>query len=41
MTLEWTVPSPPPLLNFTKIPTVKYGPYDYEHYEEVMNSEFK
>ncbi len=37
MTLEWTIPSPPPLLNFDKIPTVKYGPYEYEHYEEVMN----
>jgi len=39
MTLEWTVPSPPPLTNFTKIPTVKYGPYEYEHYEEVVNNE--
>lgn len=28
-TLEWTVPSPPPLLNFDKIPTVTRGPYDY------------
>ncbi|MBP7849429.1 MAG: cbb3-type cytochrome c oxidase subunit I [Lentimicrobiaceae bacterium] len=28
-TLEWTVPSPPPLENFDKIPTVTRGPYDY------------
>jgi len=28
-TLEWTVPSPPPLENFEKIPTVKGGPYDH------------
>ncbi|MCO5251712.1 MAG: cytochrome c oxidase subunit I [Candidatus Kapabacteria bacterium] len=38
MTLEWTVPSPPPLLNFKKIPTVKYGPYEYEHYDEVTKN---
>ena len=36
---EDTVPSPPPLLNFDKIPTVKYGPYEYEHYEEVVKGE--
>lgn len=28
-TLEWTVPSPPPLENFDEIPTVTKGPYDY------------
>ncbi len=28
-TLEWTVPSPPPLLNFDKIPTVDHGPYEH------------
>jgi cytochrome c oxidase subunit 1 len=27
-TLEWTVPSPPPLENFEEIPTVTRGPYD-------------
>lgn len=37
ITLEWTVPSPPPLLNFKKIPTVTHGPYDYEHYVEDQN----
>jgi cytochrome c oxidase subunit I len=28
-TLEWTVPSPPPLENFDETPTVTKGPYDY------------
>ncbi len=28
-TLEWTVPSPPPLLNFEEIPTVDHGPYEH------------
>lgn len=39
MTLEWQTESPPPKLNFIKLPTVKYGPYEYEHYEEVMKGE--
>lgn len=29
-TLEWTVPSPPPVLNFDEVPTLTKGPYDYE-----------
>jgi cytochrome c oxidase subunit 1 len=28
-TLEWTVPSPPPHGNFTQLPTVYRGPYEY------------
>jgi cytochrome c oxidase subunit 1 len=28
-TLEWTIPSPPPLENFHEIPTVTRGPYDH------------
>jgi cytochrome c oxidase subunit 1 len=28
-TLEWTVPSPPPHGNFSKLPTVYRGPYEY------------
>ena len=28
-TLEWTVPSPPPVENFDEIPTITKGPYDY------------
>ena len=34
-TLEWTVPSPPPLENFHEIPTVTKGPYDYSEYERI------
>jgi cytochrome c oxidase subunit I len=34
-TLEWTVPSPPPLENFHEIPAVTKGPYDYSQYERV------
>jgi cytochrome c oxidase subunit 1 len=34
-TLEWTVPSPPPLENFRDIPVVTTGPYDYSEYEKV------
>ncbi|HET6349644.1 MAG TPA: cytochrome c oxidase subunit I [Candidatus Krumholzibacteria bacterium] len=29
-TLEWTVPSPPPLENFKEVPVVTHGPYDLE-----------
>lgn len=29
-TLEWTVPTPPPLENFDEIPNVVDGPYDYK-----------
>jgi cytochrome c oxidase subunit I len=29
LTLEWQVPSPPPVENFTTIPDVTHGPYDY------------
>ncbi len=28
-TLEWTIPSPPPMENFKVIPTVTTGPYDH------------
>jgi cytochrome c oxidase subunit 1 len=34
-TLEWTVPSPPPLENFDEIPVVTTGPYDYSKYEKA------
>jgi cytochrome c oxidase subunit 1 len=29
MTLEWQVPSPPPIFNFDRVPTVVGGPYEY------------
>jgi cytochrome c oxidase subunit 1 len=36
-TLEWQVPSPPPLENFVEIPTVTRGPYHYEGEEYGEN----
>ena len=33
VTLEWTIPSPPPLENFDEIPTVTHGPYHFEQQE--------
>jgi len=35
-TLEWKVPSPPPLENFHEIPVITTGPYDYSKYERVV-----
>jgi cytochrome c oxidase subunit I len=29
-TLEWTIPSPPPVENFDKLPEVTEGPYEYK-----------
>jgi cytochrome c oxidase subunit 1 len=37
-TLEWTIPSPPPLENFDKIPVVTKGPYEHE---EAITDETK
>jgi cytochrome c oxidase subunit 1 len=31
ITLEWQVPSPPPVENFEKVPVITHGAYDYEH----------
>ncbi|HCA43734.1 MAG TPA: cytochrome c oxidase subunit I [Bacteroidetes bacterium] len=39
-TLEWKVPSPPPLENFDKIPTVHYGPY-HRDWEDDRNEVVK
>jgi cytochrome c oxidase subunit 1 len=33
-TLEWTIPSPPPVHNFDTIPHIDYGPYDFERLEK-------
>jgi cytochrome c oxidase subunit I len=30
VTLEWTIPSPPPVENFEEIPTITHGPYEFE-----------
>ncbi|WP_345993227.1 cbb3-type cytochrome c oxidase subunit I [Sulfurimonas sp. HSL-1716] len=35
-TLEWHIPSPPPLENFSKIPYVDFDPYEYENGEPVV-----
>ena len=34
VTLEWTVPSPPPLENFETVPVIGKGPYNYPALEE-------
>lgn len=39
MTLEWQTQSPPPFENFHTHPEVKYEPYDYAHYKEVIGNE--
>jgi cytochrome c oxidase subunit 1 len=33
VTLEWTIPSPPPLENFEEIPIITHGPYEFEPQE--------
>lgn len=33
-TLEWTMPSPPPLLNFVEEPVANEDPYDYHGHDE-------
>jgi cytochrome c oxidase subunit 1 len=35
-TLEWQIPSPPPLENFSKIPYVDFEPYEYENGEPAV-----
>jgi cytochrome c oxidase subunit I len=34
ITLEWTIPSPPPVENFVEIPVITHEPYDYSALEE-------
>ena len=38
-TLEWQVPTPPPLENFEHIPTITEGPYEYKQNEEPQLEE--
>lgn len=40
-TLEWQVPTPPPLENFEHIPTITEGPYEYKQNEETEMEEVK
>lgn len=35
VTLEWTVPTPPPLENFDIEPEITHGPYEFEHIKEA------
>jgi len=37
VTLEWHIPSPPPLENFKTIPTVTHEPYDFSQLKEMKN----
>jgi cytochrome c oxidase subunit 1 len=37
ITLEWQVPSPPPLENFEEIPVVTHDPYDYGALKEAKS----
>lgn len=39
LTLEWQTQSPPPFENFDYHPEIKYGPYEYEHFEEIVRHE--
>ena len=32
-TLEWTIASPPPYYNFSEVPQVVEGPYEYADWE--------
>jgi len=36
VTLEWTVPTPPPLENFDEIPVITHEPYEFPHLQEVI-----
>lgn len=37
VTLEWHIPSPPPLENFEKIPTITHEPYDFSQLKEMKD----
>lgn len=39
ITLEWQVPSPPPVENFEKVPVITHGPYDYEYINREQDGE--
>ena len=37
VTLEWHIPSPPPLENFETIPTITHEPYDFSQLKEMKD----
>ncbi len=37
VTLEWHIPSPPPLENFVKLPEIKDDPYDFSQLKEMKD----
>jgi cytochrome c oxidase subunit 1 len=37
VTLEWHIPSPPPMENFHEIPVVTHEPYDFSQLKEMKN----
>jgi cytochrome c oxidase subunit 1 len=37
VTLEWHIPSPPPMENFKEIPVVKHEPYDFSQLKEIKH----
>lgn len=39
VTLEWHIPSPPPMENFKEIPTITHEPYDFSQLKEMKNYE--
>jgi cytochrome c oxidase subunit 1 len=39
-TLEWKVPSPPPLLNFETPPVVTGGPYEHNIPNAIIKEEY-
>jgi cytochrome c oxidase subunit 1 len=38
VTLEWTIPSPPPMENFHAIPEMKGKAYDFSKYEKPLEA---
>ena len=39
VTLEWHIPSPPPMENFEEIPIITHEPYDFSQLKEMKNYE--
>ena len=41
LSLEWQLPSPPPVYNFEEIPVINSGPYDYGVPDRVPIAQLK